>query len=121
MSGKSVLLPQVQTGKARAIAVTAAERWPELPQVSTLVESGFMDSPYDTLFGVVAPTGTPAAVIDKLNAAINDGLRSPDVRASFTRLGIEPKITTPAEFAAIIAEEGPKWAEIVRITGIKAE
>jgi len=121
MSGKSVLLPQVQTGKAKAIAVTAAERWPELPQVSTLVESGFMDSPYDTLFGVVAPTGTPAAVIDKLNATINEALRAADVRASFTRLGIEPKITTPAEFAAIIAEDGPKWAEIVRITGIKAE
>jgi tripartite-type tricarboxylate transporter receptor subunit TctC len=121
MSGKSVLLPQVQTGKARAIAVTAAERWPELPQVSTLVESGYMDSPYDTLFGVVAPTGTPAAVIDKLNATINEALRADDVRASFTRLGIEPKITTPAEFAAIIAEDGPKWAEIVRITGIKAE
>ncbi len=121
MSGKSVLLPHVQTGKAKAIAVTAAERWPELPQVSTLVEAGYMDAPYDTLFGVVAPTGTPAAVIDKLNAAINDGLRSADVRASFTRLGIEPKITTPAEFAAIIAEEAPKWAEIVRITGIKAE
>jgi tripartite-type tricarboxylate transporter receptor subunit TctC len=121
MSGKSVLLPQVQTGKAKAIAVTAAERWPELPQVSTLVESGHMDSPYDTLFGVVAPTGTPAAVIDKLNATINEALRADDVRASFTRLGIEPKITTPAEFAAIIAEDGPKWAEIVRITGIKAE
>jgi len=121
MSGKSVLLAQVQTGKLRAIAVTAAERWTELPDVSTLVEAGYMDAPYDTLFGVVAPAGTPPAVIDKLNATINDGLRSPEMRASFARLGIEPKITTPAEFAALIAEEAPKWAEAVRITGIKAE
>jgi len=121
MSGKSVLLPQVQTGKLRAIAVTAAERWPELPDVSTLVEAGYMDAPYDTLFGVVAPAATPTAAIDKLNATINDGLRSPEIRAGFARLGIEPKITTPAEFAALIAEEAPKWAEAVRITGIRAE
>jgi tripartite-type tricarboxylate transporter receptor subunit TctC len=121
MSGKSVLLPQVQTGKVKPIAVTAAERWPELPEVSTLIEGGYMDVPYDTLFGVVAPAGTPAAVIDKLNAMINEGLRSPDMRASFARLGIEPKITTPAEFAAIIAEEAAKWADAVRQTGIKVE
>ena len=120
-SGKSVMLPHVQTGRLRALAVTAAERWPELPDVSTLVEAGYMDMPYDTLFGIVAPTGTPAAVIDKLNAAINDVLRSPGGRASFVRRGIEPKITTPGEFAAIIAEEAPKWAEVVRITGIRGE
>jgi tripartite-type tricarboxylate transporter receptor subunit TctC len=121
MSGKSVLLPQIQTGKVRPLAVTAAARWAELPEVSTLVEAGYMDVPYDTLFGIVAPAGTPAAVIGKLNAAINEALRSPEVVASFARLGIEPKITTPAEFAAIIAEEAPKWAEVVRITGIKVE
>ncbi len=121
MTGKSILLPLVQTGRARALAVTAAERWPELPEVPTLVEASLMDVPYDTLFGIVAPTGTPAAVIGRLNAAINDGLRSAEMRASFARLGIEPKITTPAEFAAIIAQEAPVWAEAVRITGIKAE
>jgi len=71
------------------------------------------------LFGVLAPAGTPAAIIDKLNATINDGLRSPDTRAAFEKLGIEPKITTPQEFAAILAEEAPKWAEAVRVTGIK--
>jgi tripartite-type tricarboxylate transporter receptor subunit TctC len=119
MSGKSVLLPQVRAGKMKPLAVTAAQRWPELPNVATLVEAGYMDIPYDTLFGVVAPAGTPQETIGKLNAAINEGLRSPDIRASIERLGIEPKITTPAEFAAIIAEEGPKWAEIIRITGIK--
>ena len=87
----------------------------------TLVEAGYMNAGYDTLFGVVAPTGTPAATIDRLNAAINEGLRSPEMRASFDKLGIEPKITTPQEFAAIIAEEIPKWAEVVRLTGVKVE
>jgi tripartite-type tricarboxylate transporter receptor subunit TctC len=60
-------------------------------------------------------------VIAKLNAAINDGLRSPDMKASFAKLGIDPVITTPAEFAAIIAKEGPLWANAIRVTGIKPE
>jgi tripartite-type tricarboxylate transporter receptor subunit TctC len=121
VNGKSVLLPHIQAGKLRPLAVASGERWAELPDVPTLVEAGYMDAPYDTLFGVVTPTGTPAAVIERLNAVINEGLRSPEMRASFARLGIEPKITTPREFAAIIAEEVPKWAQIVRLTGVKVE
>ena len=119
VNGKSVLLPHIAAGKLTALAVTGTERWPELPAVPTLVELGYMDTPYDAMFGVVAPMGTPAAAIDRLNAVINEGLRSPDMRASFAKLGIEPTITTPAEFAAVIAREVPKWAEVVRITGVK--
>jgi tripartite-type tricarboxylate transporter receptor subunit TctC len=119
INGKSVLLPHIQAGKVRALAVTSAERWADLPDVPTLVESGYMDVPYDTLFGVLAPAGTPAAIVDKLNASINEGLRSPETRAAFDKLGIETKISTPQEFAAIIAVEAPKWAEVVRVTGIK--
>jgi tripartite-type tricarboxylate transporter receptor subunit TctC len=86
-----------------------------------MVETGYLDSPYDVLFGVMAPSGTPAAVIDKLNGAINDALRSPELLGSLAKLGIEPKITTPAEFMAIIKQEIPKWAEVVRVTGVKVE
>jgi tripartite-type tricarboxylate transporter receptor subunit TctC len=121
INAKSALLPSIQAGKLRALAVTSAERWPELPEVTTMIETRYLDDPYETLFGLVAPAGTPAAVIDKLNAAVNAGLRSPEMRASLARLGIEPRSGTPADFAAIIAGEGPKWAEIVRITGIKVE
>jgi tripartite-type tricarboxylate transporter receptor subunit TctC len=120
INGKSVLLPHIQAGKVRALAVTGATRWPELPDVPTLVEAGYLDAPYDAMFGIVAPAGTPAAVIAKLSAVINDGLRSPELRASLDKLGIEPAITTPQEFSAIIAQEIPKWAEVVRITGVKA-
>ncbi len=119
VNGKSVLMPHIQAGKMRAIAVASPERWPELPDVPTLHEAGYLDAPYDTLFGVVAPTGTPAAIISKVNGAINDGLRSPEIRASLAKLGIDPKISTPEEFAAFIAEDAPRWAEIVRLTGIK--
>jgi tripartite-type tricarboxylate transporter receptor subunit TctC len=121
INGKSVLLPHIQAGKLRALAVTGPERWPDLPDVPTLVETGYLDAPYDALFGVVAPSGTPAAVIEKLNAVINAGLRSPEMRASFAKLGIEPTITTPQEFAAIIAQEVPKWADVVRTTGVKVD
>jgi tripartite-type tricarboxylate transporter receptor subunit TctC len=121
VNGKSVLLPHIQAGKLRALAVTAPMRLPDLPGVPTLVELGYLDAPYDTLFGVVAPTGTPAAIIEKLNAAINDGLRSPSIQASFAKLGIESKISTPQEFAGFIAEDVPRWAAIVKLTGIKIE
>jgi len=119
VNGKSVLLPQIQAGKLRALAVAAGERWSELPDVPTLVETGYMDAPYDTVFGVVAPAGTPAAVIAKLNATINDGLRMPQVRELLAKIGIEPLITTPQEFADIIAREVPKWAAIVKATGVR--
>jgi tripartite-type tricarboxylate transporter receptor subunit TctC len=120
MSGKSVLLPFVQAGKMKALAVTSAARWPELPNVPSLYELGYLDFPYDTTFGVVAPAGTPPAVIARLNSAINEGLNSPEIRAGIAKLGIDPKIGTPQEFAATIAEEGPRWAQIVKATGIKA-
>src|SRR5215831_15171699 len=121
INGKSVLLPHIQAGKVRPLAVTAAERWPELPDVPTMLELGYLDKPYDTLFGVVAPAGTPSAIVAKLNATINDGLRSPESHAVLDKLGIEPLISSPQEFAAMIAEEAPKWAEAVRVTGIKVE
>jgi tripartite-type tricarboxylate transporter receptor subunit TctC len=119
INAKSTLLPSIAAGKLRALAVTSAERWPELPEVPTMIEARYLDDPYETLFGLVAPAGTPAAVIDKLNAAVNAGLRSPEMRANLARIGIEPRSGTAAEFAAIIAGEASKWAEIVRITGIK--
>jgi tripartite-type tricarboxylate transporter receptor subunit TctC len=121
INGKSVLLPHIQGGKVRALGVTTAERWAEMPDVPTLLELGYLDDPYDVSFGIVAPAGTPSAVIERLNAVINDGLRSPETRNALEKLGIEPKITTPREFAAIIAVEAQKWAKAVRQTGIKVE
>ena len=121
MTGKSVLLPLVQSNKLRAIAVTAPKRWPELPDVGTLVEAGYLDDGYDTTYGIVAPSGTPADVVQILNSAMNDALRSEEVRTSLRQIGIEPTITTVSEFKALIEIEGPRWAEIVRMTGIKAQ
>ena len=87
----------------------------------TLVETGYMDSHYDALFGMATRAGTPKPIIAKLNAALVATLQSPEAVAGFARLGIETQPGSPQQFAAIIAEEGPKWAEIVKITGIKVD
>src|SRR5215468_8711002 len=76
INGKSVLLPHIQAGKVRALGVTSAQRWADMPDVPTLIELGYLDDPYDVSFGIVAPTGTPAPIVAKLNATINEGLRS---------------------------------------------
>src|SRR5262245_35578146 len=86
INGKSVLLQHIQAGKVRALAVTSAKRWTEYPDVPTLNEVGYLDLSYDTLFGVVAPAGTPPAIIARLNGTINDGLRSPETRAALEKL-----------------------------------
>jgi tripartite-type tricarboxylate transporter receptor subunit TctC len=121
VNNKSVLLPHIRAGKLKALAVTGAERWRDLPDVPTLVEVGYMDGPFDALFGVVAPAGTPASTIDTLNGAFNEALRSSEVRESFAKLGMEPMIGTPQEFATAMAHETPRWAEIVKTSGIKVE
>ncbi|MGH6768203.1 MAG: Bug family tripartite tricarboxylate transporter substrate binding protein [Xanthobacteraceae bacterium] len=119
VNGKSVLRNHIASGKVRALAVAAAKRWPDMKQVPTLLEAGYLDAPYDTLFGIVAPAGVPADIVEKLNAAINDGLRSDEVRKAFAKLGIEPMITGAKEFQAIVAEEAVKWARAAAASGIK--
>ena len=78
MTSKAVLLPLIKEGRLRALAVTSDVRWPELPDVPTMDESGFGGFPPYLWLGLLAPVRTPAAVIDKLNSALNEGLKSPD-------------------------------------------
>ena len=119
VNGKSVLLPHIQSGKLKALAVTGDKRWPELPQVPTFMETAYLKANYDSVFGIVAPTGTPQPIIEQLNRSINDGLKNPDVRDGLARLGIEPNPGSVKDFSDYIAEVTPRWKEIVRVTGIK--
>jgi tripartite-type tricarboxylate transporter receptor subunit TctC len=121
VNGKSVLRAHIATGKVRALAVAAAKRWTDMPDVPTLMEVGYLDAPYDTMFGVVAPAGVPADIVARLNGVINDGLRSPEMRAGLDKLGIEPYATAPAEFARLVGEEAPRWGRAVAMTGIKVQ
>ena len=117
----SSLLPFLQGGKVRAIAVTSPQRLPVLPDAPTMTEAGFAGIALDVWFGLVAPAGTPDAVIDKLNAAFVRAVRDPDVVKQMTQQGAEPVATTPAEFAAFIASETERFGKVVRAVGAKAE
>jgi len=119
VNGKSVLLPHLESGKLRALAVAGPKRWPELPNVPTFIETGYLKETYDSVFGIAAPAGTPQPIIEQLNQAINEGMAMPDVKAGLAKLGIEPNPHSVQEFADYIASEAPRWREIVRITGIK--
>src|SRR5262245_53423380 len=87
----SVMLPHIQAGAARALVVAGAKRLSELPDVPTLVEAGLSGYPDESWMGLVAPAGTPAPIVERLNGAINEALRSPEARATFTNIGFEPR------------------------------
>jgi len=120
-AAKSVLLPHIQAGKLRPLAVTSMARWPELREVPTMREGGFAGYPSEIWFGLLAPAATPPAIVARLNAAINQCLRSAELRESFAKLGLEVKIGTPSDFAAAIADDAKEWGGIVKETGIKLE
>jgi len=101
--------------------VTSAARWPELPEVPTLTETGIFPSPLEVWWGIVGPAGLPRPVVARLNGAINTALQSPELLANFMSLGIEPRGGTPEDFAALLGEDAPRWLEIIRMTGIKLE
>jgi tripartite-type tricarboxylate transporter receptor subunit TctC len=118
---KSALLQLVKQGKLRALAVTSAARWPELPDAPTLTEAGIFPAPLEVWLGLVGPAGLPPAIVARLNSAINAALQSPELRANFANLGIEPRGGAPEDLAKLLSEDAPRWFEIIRLTGIKLE
>jgi|SRR5215813_4069531 len=114
----SILLPLIREGKLKALAVSTATRHPQLPDIPTMVESGIPDFVLTFWSGVVAPAGTPASVIDKLSAAINDGLKSPQMRESLDKVGAQADLGSPQDFARFIAAETVKWRAVAKTAGI---
>jgi tripartite-type tricarboxylate transporter receptor subunit TctC len=110
----------VRAGKLRALAVTTASRWEELPDLPTMGEfvPGYEASSW---YGMGAPKNTPAEIIDKLNAEINAGLADPKMKARLADLGGTALVGSPAEFGKLIAEETEKWGKVIRVAHIKAE
>jgi tripartite-type tricarboxylate transporter receptor subunit TctC len=121
IDGLVVLYPLIKEGKLRALGVARGERWPTLPEVPTLVESGYPDFTHDAWTGVVAPAGTPRNVVAALNQAINEGLQSAAMKKNLTQFSAIAKAGTPQDFAAFMGSELPKWAEIVKLSGATAE
>jgi tripartite-type tricarboxylate transporter receptor subunit TctC len=117
MLSTTVIVPSILAGKLRALAVTSTARWPELPDVPTMQESGFAGFPQGSWTGVVAPAGTPREVVAKLHDAINEGLRSAELRGHLARLGAETRVESAEDFAALLTAETRKWAEVIKSSG----
>ncbi len=113
-------LPHIKSGGVRALAVLTAARTPALPDVPTMGETipGFEVTPW-TAVGV--PRGTPADVIERLNREINAGLADPGLKARLAEVGGVPLLYTPADLRALIARDAEKWANVVKLAGIKPE
>lgn len=120
-TGAPAVLPLVRGGRLRALAVSSVQRIPALPEVPTVAESGFPGFEADQWYGLVAPAGTPAAVVARLNAELNRALAAPDVAESFAREGAVAVPGTPQAFGELIRREIPRWAEVARAGNVKPD
>ncbi len=115
------LQPQIQAGKLRALAVTTGKRFPLLPDLPTLAESGYPTFVALAWNGVLVPAGTPKPVIARLNAEINAILKQPDVVQKMNAAGFDLVGGTPEEFGALIRAESDKWAPVIKSANIKID
>ena len=113
-------LPHVQTGKLHAMGVTSAKRVGALPEIPAIAETvtGYDGSAW---YGVLAPAGTPAAIVTRLHTELMTALRTPDLKDKLVSQGLEPASYTPEEFSALIVSELAKWAKVVAAAGVKNE
>ena len=117
----SVTLAHVAEGTIRPLAVTSVARNSELPALPTMGESGVPGVVAVSWTGVSGPPGTPPDVVAKLNRAINDALKSDDMKAALRKLGADPLGGSPQDFAAFLVQEAPKWVEVVKASGLKID
>ena len=114
-------LPHVRTGRLRALGVTSLARSGAAPDIPSIAEAGFPGFEAVTWIGAVAPAGTPAAIVARLNRELVDIMRVPELREKFLKEGAEPQTNSPEQFASYIRSEIAKWAEIVKLAGITAQ
>ena len=114
------IAPFARSGAVRALAVSGDQRSPGFPDLPTIAEAGVAGSA-PTWAGVIAAKGLPPSVLEKLNAAINRAIRCQSMRQFYANVGDEPPGGTPEEFAALIAADSQKWAEVIKRAGIRLE
>jgi tripartite-type tricarboxylate transporter receptor subunit TctC len=117
--GTTGILPFIKSGQLRALAVTSRHRIPELPNLPTMDQAGYPGMPPDSWQAIVAPAGTPAAIVNKINAVVNQGLATPDIKNKIKRLGGEPEPKSVSDFAAFIVSQYKSWGDVIRVTGVK--
>jgi tripartite-type tricarboxylate transporter receptor subunit TctC len=116
--GTTAIVPFIKSGQLRALAVTSPARIPEIPDVPTMDEAGYPGMPPDSWQAIVAPAGTPADIVAKINSVVNAGLASPEVRDKIVGLGGEPQPRSVQDFAAFIVAQKQRWSDVIRTTGV---
>jgi len=115
------VVPQIRSGKVRAVGLASKSRNPAVPDTPTLIEMGAADFDVGTWTGFVGPKGTPAEVVQKLNAAVSAVLADPAIRQRLIDEGAEIRAMTPAEFGAYIKAENTRWVKVVRDAGVQPQ
>jgi tripartite-type tricarboxylate transporter receptor subunit TctC len=121
MSSVPTALSQIKAGKLRPLAVSSTKRVATLPDVPTIAEAGYKGFDANTWFGLVAPKGTPTAIVDKINAEVNKVLSSSDVKEKFAAEGGGPMGGSSQEFAALLKADHAKWGKVVKDSGAKVD
>jgi tripartite-type tricarboxylate transporter receptor subunit TctC len=119
--GIPATVPNIKAGKLRALALVAPRRSPVLPDVPTVAEAGLPNFEVTTWYGILAPAGTPKAIVVRLNAELAKIMHSPELKDRLDALATDPVTSTPEEFAGLIKREIVKWREVVREAGLKAD
>jgi tripartite-type tricarboxylate transporter receptor subunit TctC len=116
-----ISIPQVKAGKLKAFAVTSPKRAAMAPELPTMAEAGLPGFEAQSWYGILAPAGTPAAIVGQINRDINEALRDPEVRERLVRISLEPQgNSTPAEFEQYLRADIVKWGRVVKASGAKA-
>jgi tripartite-type tricarboxylate transporter receptor subunit TctC len=109
----------VKEGKLRALAVTAAKRSQSLPDIPTLAEAGFPDQEAESPLGVLVPSGTPPAIVDRLYSSISEAIGELHAANKLVPVGFDPVMSTPQEFAVRIKADMDKWGKVIKLANIK--
>ena len=114
-------VPQVKSGRLRALAITGKKRSDVLPNLPTMAESGLPDYDVSAWYGLLAPAGTPRTIVDKVNREVGKALQAADIRQRLAAEGSEPVGSSPEEFQAFLKAETTKWAKAVKSAGAKVD
>jgi tripartite-type tricarboxylate transporter receptor subunit TctC len=116
-----LIAPHLKAGKLKGLAVTGATRSSVLPELPTMIEAGVPGYQAGTWYGILAPAGTPAPVVARLNTELQKIVAMPEIKSQFAAQGIEPAGGTPEQFAALIRDDSAKWGKLIKAANIKAE